>query len=80
MDSSMINKIMKAKRYAEQRDRINFSGFRVTFRGNHREDTGPDDRACAGSDGGACVSGMSLGCAHGMPSGGPEDNIVKREA
>jgi len=37
MDSSMINKIMKAKRYAEQRDRVNFSDFRVTFRGNHTD-------------------------------------------
>jgi len=35
MDSSMIGKIMKAKRYAEQRDRISFDSFRVTFRGNH---------------------------------------------
>lgn len=37
MDSSMIGKIMKAKRYAEQRDRINFSGFQVTLRGNHTD-------------------------------------------
>jgi len=37
MDSSMIGKIMKAKRYAEERDRIRFDGFQVTFRGNHTD-------------------------------------------
>lgn len=35
MDSSMISKIVKAKRYAEERDRIVFDDFRVTVRGNH---------------------------------------------
>jgi len=37
MDSSMIGKIVKAKRYAEQRDRISFEGFRVTLRGVHAD-------------------------------------------
>mgnify|MGYP000215090354 CR=1 FL=1 len=37
MDSSMIGKIMKAKRYAEERDRISFKDFRVVFRGNHTD-------------------------------------------
>ena len=37
MDSGMISKIVKAKRYAEERDRICFSEFRVTFRGNHTD-------------------------------------------
>ncbi|MDH7487390.1 MAG: hypothetical protein QHJ81_14095 [Anaerolineae bacterium] len=37
MDSSMISKIVKAKRYAEERDRICFDEFRVTFRGNHTD-------------------------------------------
>jgi len=33
--SSLIGKIEKAKRYAEEPDRINFSELRVTFRGEH---------------------------------------------
>jgi len=35
MQSSLIGKIEKAKRYAEERDRITFSEFTVNFRGEH---------------------------------------------
>ena len=35
MDYSMIGKIEKAKRYAEQRDRIRFMSFSVTFDGDN---------------------------------------------
>ena len=35
MDSGMISKIEKAKRYAQERERIVFDGFEVTFRGDH---------------------------------------------
>jgi len=35
MDSGMINKIQKARRYAEERDRIEFHRFEVTVRGDH---------------------------------------------
>lgn len=35
MHSSLIGKIDKAKRYAEERDRVNFSELKVTFRGEH---------------------------------------------
>jgi hypothetical protein len=35
MDSAMIGKIGKAKRYAQERERIKFDHFKVTFRGNH---------------------------------------------
>jgi secreted Zn-dependent insulinase-like peptidase len=35
MHSSLISKIEKAKRYAQERDRIAFSSFAVTFRGDH---------------------------------------------
>jgi hypothetical protein len=35
MDSGMISKIQKAKRYAEERDRITFGRFEVTFQGDH---------------------------------------------
>ncbi|RUA15527.1 MAG: hypothetical protein DSY55_06130 [Clostridia bacterium] len=39
MDSAMISKIMKAKRYANERDRMEFTSFTVVFRGNHRDHT-----------------------------------------
>jgi hypothetical protein len=35
MESGMISKIQKAKRYAQERDRITFEEFRVRFRGEH---------------------------------------------
>jgi hypothetical protein len=35
MDSGMISKIQKARRYAQERDRILFEDFDVTFRGEH---------------------------------------------
>ena len=33
MDSGMISKIQKAKRYAQERERATFESFQVTFRG-----------------------------------------------
>ncbi|MEW6231494.1 MAG: hypothetical protein AB1566_04150 [Chloroflexota bacterium] len=35
MHSSLYGKIEKAKRYAEERDRISFSDFKLSFRGDH---------------------------------------------
>ncbi len=35
MQSSLIGKIEKAKRYAQERDRIRFSNLRVNFRGEN---------------------------------------------
>jgi hypothetical protein len=35
MQSSLIGKIEKAKRYAEEKDRITFSELSVTFRGEN---------------------------------------------
>ena len=35
MDSGMIGKIQKAKRYAQELERITFNEFQVTFKGNH---------------------------------------------
>lgn len=35
MDSAMIGKIQKAKRYAEETERIVFSEFKVTIAGDH---------------------------------------------
>jgi hypothetical protein len=37
MDSGMIGKILKAKQYAQERDRIEFTKFSVTFRGENNE-------------------------------------------
>ena len=37
MDSSMINKIQKARRYAEERERVVFQRFQVTVKGDHGE-------------------------------------------
>ena len=39
MDYGMINKIQKAKRYAEQRDRIHFEALTVTFNGDNNPHT-----------------------------------------
>jgi len=35
MQSSMIGKIEKAKRYAQEKERVTFSEFEVKFRGEH---------------------------------------------
>ncbi len=35
MQSSLIGKIEKARRYAEERDRITFHSFALKFRGDH---------------------------------------------
>ena len=35
MDSGMISKIQKAKRYAEEPERVHFEQFRVAFQGEH---------------------------------------------
>lgn len=37
MDSAMIGKIMKAKQYAEERERIRFSDFHIQFKGDHSD-------------------------------------------
>ena len=39
MQSSMIGKIEKAKRYAQETDRISFSGLSVSFRGENNDYT-----------------------------------------
>jgi len=37
MDYGLIGKIEKAKRYAEERDRIEFISFNVTFKGENND-------------------------------------------
>jgi hypothetical protein len=39
MDNAMIGKIEKARRYAEERDRIRFTEFSVTFDGENNPHT-----------------------------------------
>ncbi len=39
MDSGIISKIKKAKRYAEERDRIHFEQLKVTFNGDNNPHT-----------------------------------------
>jgi hypothetical protein len=39
MDYGLIGKIEKAKRYAEERDRITFTQFTVTFEGENNDHT-----------------------------------------
>lgn len=45
MDSSMISKIQKAKRYAEEPERVSFEQFTVTFHGDHGDYRVAYDRA-----------------------------------
>jgi|TARA_Y100000031_G_scaffold48247_1_gene55238 hypothetical protein len=35
MDSGIIGKIEKAKRYAEEKERVSIASFKATFQGNH---------------------------------------------
>ena len=37
MDSGMIGKILKAKQYSQEPDRIEFTQFAVTFHGEHSD-------------------------------------------
>lgn len=39
MDSGMIGKIEKAKRYAEEKDRISFTSFEASFKGDNNGHT-----------------------------------------
>ena len=39
MDSGLIGKIDKAKRYAEERDRIVFTNFQATLKGDNNDHT-----------------------------------------
>jgi len=39
MDSGMIGKIQKAKQYAQERERMQFTRFTVNFQGNHNNYT-----------------------------------------
>ena len=66
MHSSLIGKIEKARRYAEERDRIAFISFTVRFRGEHSHhqvsfNDGRWQCACAFfSERGVCSHTMAL--------------------
>ncbi len=82
MDYSMIGKIEKAKRYAEQRDRIRFMSFNVTFDGDNNPHEVTYDRGTWHCD---CSFFRSRGvCSHtmamerilaGMLEGAEEDAV-----
>ncbi len=64
MNSSMIGKIEKAKRYAAEPERIRFQQFRVVLSGNHRTH---DVRFDQGSWGCDCDTFAQMGyCSHTM--------------
>lgn len=64
MDSGMISKIQKAKRYAQERERIQFVEFQVAFRGDHNSYSVSYDRGQWNCD---CHFFASRGvCSHTM--------------
>ena len=64
MDSGMISKIQKAKRYAQESERIHFVEFEVTFRGDHNSYNVSYDRGQWNCD---CHFFASRGvCSHTM--------------
>ena len=66
MQSSLIGKIEKAKRYAQEKDRITFSGLSVGFRGEndcHTTEYGDGEWHCSCnffSSWGRCCHTMAL--------------------
>ena len=63
-DAGMISKIQKAKRYAEELDRVSFSSFEVSMRGDHSTYTVSYDQ---GKWGCQCNFFASRGvCSHTM--------------
>ena len=64
MNSSVIGKIEKARRYAQERERIKFGAFEVEFHGEN-----DDHRVGFGADGWRCTCdffGSHRACAHTM--------------
>jgi len=66
MQSSLISKVQKANLYAQERDRVRFSGFEVDFRGEHNSYTvsyKPNEWHCSClffSRNGACSHTMAM--------------------
>ena len=78
MQSSLIGKIEKANRYAQETDRISFSEFSVKFRGeNNNYDTGYKDGKWHCS----CLFFSNWGlCSHTMALEKILDNMLPPEA
>lgn len=78
MQSSLIGKIEKAKRYAQERERITFSELSVNFRGEH------DDYTTGLKDGKwrcSCHFFSRWGlCSHTMALERVLDNMLPKEA
>ncbi len=78
MQSSLIGKIEKAKRYAQEKDRITFSGLEVKFRGDN------DDYAVGYQDGKwhcSCSFFSNWGlCSHTMALEKILGNMLPEEA
>jgi len=78
MQSSLIGKIEKAKLYAQEKDRITFSEFKVTFRGeNDSYDIGYDDGKWHCS---CHFFGTWDTCSHTMAMERILDNMLPEEA
>ncbi len=66
MDSGMIGKIEKAKRYAEEKDRISLTQFEAVFKGDNNDHTVHYDNGTWSCDcsffqtRGVCVHTMAL--------------------
>lgn len=78
MQSSLIGKIEKAKRYAQEKERITFSELSVNFRGEH------DDYTTGLKDGKwhcSCLFFSRWGlCSHTMALERILDNMLPKEA
>ena len=78
MNSSLIGKVEKARRYAEERDRVTFTAFEVQFRGEN------DNHVIAFRDGKlSCNCDFYHGwamCSHTMAMEKLLDSMLPREA
>ncbi len=78
MDSSMIGKVEKAKKYAVETDRVKINSFQATFNGNHNTydvsfDSG--EWTCE------CLFFTTRGvCSHTMALQRILDDVLSREA
>ena len=76
--SSLISKVEKARRYAAERDRISFSSFQVSFRGDNNTHTVQYD---AGNWKCTCSFFPSHGtCSHTMAMERVLEGMLTKEA
>ena len=78
MDSGMIGKILKAKQYAQERDRIEFTAFSVTLRGENSDHQVTYDRGTWNCQ---CSFFVSHGvCSHTMALERVLDGMIQESA